>query len=260
MNDSHEPKGGSPGSGRRWLLLIHQIPPKPDYLRVKVRRRLHRLGAVLLKDSVYLLPDTEEALEDFEWLAREIRGDGGEAMIGVVEFLAGITDEELDALLGGAEADQGVPPGARVPEQVEPGRTWVTRRGVQVDRIASGWLIRRFIDASSHFKFVPARGYQPRPGELRFDMYDAEYTHTDDHCSFETLVHRFGLADPALAAMGEMVHDIDCKDERYGRPETAGIAALVSGIVAGYEDDVERLRRGAAVFEDLYASLRRRRR
>ena len=60
-----------------WLLLIHQLPPKPDYLRVKVRRRLQRLGAVPLRGSVYVLPDTEESREDFQWLLGEIRAEGG---------------------------------------------------------------------------------------------------------------------------------------------------------------------------------------
>src|SRR5262245_48491360 len=63
----------------RWLLLIHQIPPKPDYFRVKVRRRLYQLGAIAIKNSVYVLPHSDEMLEDFQWLAREIEQEGGEA-------------------------------------------------------------------------------------------------------------------------------------------------------------------------------------
>src|SRR5713101_987251 len=86
--------------GARWLVLIHQIPPKPDYFRVKVRRRLRRLGARPLKNSVYVLPLSEEALEDFQWLAREIVADGGDALVCEATFLEGMSDRELNALFG----------------------------------------------------------------------------------------------------------------------------------------------------------------
>jgi hypothetical protein len=140
---------------------------------------------------------------------------------------------------------------------VTAGRTWVTREGVHVDRIASAWLIRRFIDPKASFKFVPARGYAPRPDELRFDMFKAEYTHEGDRCTFQTLLVRFGLRDRALTALGEIVHDIDCKDERFGRPETRGVASLVRGIVENNATDADRIARGAALFDDLFASLRK---
>ena len=68
------------------------------------------------------------------------------------------------------------------------GRTWVTRTGIKVDRMASAWLIRSFIDPEARFKFVPAKGYQPEKGELRFDMFEAEFTHEGDLCTFEVLV------------------------------------------------------------------------
>ena len=68
------------------------------------------------------------------------------------------------------------------------GRTWVTRPGVHVDRIASAWLIRRFIDPEARFKFVPGKGYEPEPGEIRFDMFEAEFTHEGDRCTFEVLL------------------------------------------------------------------------
>ena len=135
------------------------------------------------------------------------------------------------------------------------GRTWVTRRGVEVDRIASAWLIRRFIDPEARFAFAPSRGHAPRPGELRFDMFEAEFTHEGDRCTFEVLLARGpGLADdPALRAIGEIVHDVDLKDGRFGREETAGIAHLIRGIVLAHDDDdAERLARGAAVLDDLH--------
>ncbi|MDF3053755.1 MAG: hypothetical protein K0S19_1860 [Geminicoccaceae bacterium] len=85
-------------TGDRWLLLIHQIPPKPDYFRVKVRRRLQRMGAVALKNSVYVLPNREQASEDFRWLLREIEAEGGEATLCEASFIEGMTTAQLVAV------------------------------------------------------------------------------------------------------------------------------------------------------------------
>jgi hypothetical protein len=246
---------------RGWLLFIHQLPPKPDYLRVKVRRRLKGIGAVAIKHTVYLLPNTADALEDFQWLREEVENEGGSAMIVEAAFVEGLTDEEVHAML---DAEQSESPdsgtAAQDPDRVAPGQTWVTREDVHIDRIASAWLIRRFVDPEARFKFVSARGYKPRSSEIRFDMFEAEYSHAGEDCTFQTLVSRFGLRDRALAAIGEIVHDIDCKDEKFARPEKAGVDTLVRGIVAGHARDSERIERGAALFDDLYASLSRSRR
>jgi len=139
------------------------------------------------------------------------------------------------------------------------GRTWVTRKGVHVDRIASAWLIRRFIDPQASFKFVPAKGYVPDAGELRFDMFEAEFTHEGDRCTFEVLLSRTDVQDPALNAIGEIVHDIDLKDEKFGREEAAGIRTLIAGICVPDREDEERIARGGAVFDDLYESFRKKR-
>jgi hypothetical protein len=328
MNDSTvSVKSGRRAVPGKWLLLIHQIPPKPDYFRVKVRRRLQRMGAVALKNSVYVLPSREDTIEDFRWLLREIVTDGGEASICEAELVEGVTPAELQALfvaerdaeyaaivaaaqpLGHADGarldatertgleseltrlrqrleeiaaiDFFGAPARRVAERalsaVEArlrstagqgegtarsggeemrSKTWVTRRDVYIDRIASAWLIRRFIDPKARFKFTGAKSYKPRAGEVRFDMFEAEYTHEGDRCTFETLLQRTGLRDRALRAIGEIVHDIDCKDAKFGRDEAPGIAALVRGLARTCPDDATRLERGAAAFDDLYASLR----
>src|SRR4051812_47500184 len=162
MNDTT----GSQSQAPRWLVLIHQVPPKPDYFRVKIRRRLEKLHAAALKNSVYVLPNSTEAVEDFEWLAREIDEMGGSALLAECAFISGISDEEIEAMLQmelGKE-DESL---SHTPEKVDAGRTWVTRTDVHVDRIASAWLIKRFIDKQARFKFVAARGYKPRSGELR---------------------------------------------------------------------------------------------
>ena len=293
----------------RWLVLIHQLPPKPDYLRVKVRRKLQRIGAVALKNSVYVLPSTDEALEDFQWLRREITTEGGEAMLLDSDFLEGVPNgvleqmgreerdreyrELLDAVKSlSAPSDADI---ARLRRQLAdivrrdhfgaPGRdaaefavralgqresdtatrttiahkgaTWVTRAGVKVDRMASAWLIRRWIDQEATFRFVTGDRPVTEPHEIRFDMFEGGYTHIGDRCTFEVLIQQFGLADPALNVIAEVVHDIDVKDEKFARPETDGIAALIDGIVTTVPDDVSRLEAGAQLFERLYAAFSR---
>ena len=313
----------------RWLLLVHQLPAKPAYPRVKVWRRLQALGAVAVKSTVYALPAGEQTQEDFEWLLKEIAEGGGEGVIFEARVVDGLSDEDVRGLFNTARGEdydavskearalaeamdaEGTPVsraearsrmarlraevarvaaidffGADGRETVEgllaglearlredgamvedgqgrasadgaaadalKGRVWVTRRGVHVDRIASAWLIRRFVDPEARFKFVPAKGYQSEPRELRFDMFEGEYTHEGDRCTFEVLLSRAGLDDPALAAVAEIVHDIDLKDGKFGRPEADGIRTLVAGLCAATADDEERLRRGAAIFDDLH--------
>src|SRR2546428_8453731 len=95
-------------AANRWVLLIHQIPPKPDYFRVKVWRRLQRLGAVAIKNSVYVLPRSDETVEDFQWQMREIVAGGGEASVCEANFVDGLTDTQIEALFRAArDADYG---------------------------------------------------------------------------------------------------------------------------------------------------------
>jgi hypothetical protein len=136
------------------------------------------------------------------------------------------------------------------------GATWVTRTGVMVDRIASAWLIRRFIDPEARFKFVNGRGYRARPDELRFDMAEAEFTHVQGRCTFEELIGRFQLRDSALRPIAEIVHDLDLEDDRYRRPEAAGVNRVIVGLAIAKQSDEARLGQGAALFESLYESFR----
>ena len=135
------------------------------------------------------------------------------------------------------------------------GRTWVTRANVHVDRMASAWLIRRWIDPEARFKFVSERQYRAAANELRFDMYEAEFTHDAERCTFEVLVATLGREDEALQAIGEIVHDLDLKDQKFGREEAAGIQQLLAGIVAGNAHDEARLERAFILFDDLYGSF-----
>jgi hypothetical protein len=140
------------------------------------------------------------------------------------------------------------------------GRTWITRKGIHVDRMASAWLIRRFIDADALFKYVSPKGYNPEPGELRFDMFEAEFTHEGDACTFEVLLARFALtSDRGLAHLAEIVHELDVNDGKFEREDAVGLGHLIAGIALAHRDDAERLDRAMSVFDDLYQFFRRRR-
>ena len=318
----------------RWLLLIHQIPPKPDYFRVKIWRRLQRLGAVAIKNSVYVLPRNEQTQEDFQWVLREIVEGGGEATLCEARFVDGLSDSEVESLFQtarssdydeiavearriaaiplpkrkikddrsahietdlaklkrrlaevvaidffgarGREVVDGLISGieARMYEKrsgtptMKPAiaalsalkdKTWVTRKGIYVDRMASAWFVRRFVDPGAHFKFVPAKGYKPLEGEVRFDMFEAEFTHEGDRCTLEILLERTGINDPAVRRIAEIVHDIDLKDSKFSRQETPGIEQVIAGIAMAHKDDEARLLRGSAVFDDLYEYFKRKR-
>ena len=106
---------------------------------------------------------------------------------------------------------------------------------------------------------VAGKNYKPVPGELRFDMFEAEFTHEGDRCSFEVMLERFGLRDPALAAIAELVHDIDLKDQKYEREETTGLAHMIIGLCASEREDEVRIARGGQLFDYFYDYFRRKR-
>jgi hypothetical protein len=316
----------------RWCLLIHQLPPKPLYLRARIRQRLARVGAVALKNSVYVLPHSESSVDDFQWIAEEAVAGGGEAFLCTADFLGRPADAEIEERfrreratqyqeIGGQAREllrQARRRGAAVPDEADlgsrtgrlgkrlgevialdffaaperaaaedlvrqlearvraghpppapavaagqrfeelAGLTWVTRKGVHVDRIASAWLIRRFVDADARFRFADSQSPEGGLGEVRFDTVGGEFTHEGDRCTFETLVARLGLADSALTQVAEIVHDIDLKDAKFGRADAPGIQQLVTGLVLAHPEDLDRLDRGFALLDDLYASFCRR--
>jgi hypothetical protein len=88
-------------------------------------------------------------------------------------------------------------------------------------------------------------------------MYEAEFTHEGDQCTFEVLVGRLDVKDAALSAIAEIIHDLDLKDQKYGRKETAGVQQLLAGIVASQSSDGARIERAANLFDDLYHSFER---
>lgn len=313
-----------PPSATLWLALLHQLPAKPPYLRVKIWRRLQAIGAVPLKNAVHVLPRSPEAETALRDLLKEIISLGGEATLIEARLLAGQSDGDVRILFDNArDADYdeiaqsarrlletGPASGSDIAKlqkrledvgkldffgahgqqeaeaalaeldrqryqhpdvsRTEPsdisepinltGRVWVTRSGVHVDRIACAWLIRRFIDPDADFKFVDSRHYHPAPGELRFDMVDAEFTHEEDRCSFETLLLRADLAkDSALAAIGEIIHELDIGDGKFARPETAGVGAMLSGVCASTDDDLQRIAMASDTLNQFHAFFSNRR-
>jgi hypothetical protein len=307
-----------------WLMLMHQLPARPAYARVKVWRRLKEAGAVIIGNAAYILPDREESRATFTAVLREVESLGGDGLLVEGTLLAGLREDALrarfnaaresdyqkvaaelrrlaqewkkrktpktdpvqalarinqrlaainridffaasgraaaDALLARLEhshiARAAPPSGAPAPVALT-GKTWVTRQDIHVDRMACAWLITRFIDPAARLKFVPGRQYAPLPNEVRYDMQDGEFTHEGDNCSFEVLLARAGIRDPALRVIGEIVHDMDLKDGKFGHAETAGIAHVISGICRTQGSDEVRLQRGRELFDGIYEQFRR---
>jgi hypothetical protein len=317
---------------RAWVLLIYQLPSRHSPARVKVWRRLQRIGAVLLKNSAWAMPESDEAREDLEWLKAEIVNSGGEAMVLVGhapqqaaedEIVAAFRDaraKDLEALRkdasdllerwsrrssgrssersGGAKgeaqtlrrirerageldaidffrspaSDEVAQLVAQLERHARRGqamksssetdgatlavkdfkkKVWVTRPRPGVDRMASAWLIRRAIDPNATFVFRT----KPRGSEIPFDMYTGDFGHHGERCTFETLAGRFALRDPAVAAIAQIVHDLDMKEARYNRPEAPAVGKLVEGLRQMHKDDGALLEQGMAMFEALSRSF-----
>ncbi len=303
-----------------WLLLIVSLPPHPSSLRVRVWRRLRALGAVALKNSVYLLPASDEHQEQFAWLAQEIQRARGDATLLRVERIENMTEEDVVRLFHDARTPdyrrlveryralrrgldrkgQGrartagaadrlarelarvreidffdAPAGReveRLREAVERrlapvatpaapagdlaalrGRRWVTRPRPHVDRIASAWFVKRFIDPDAEFLFAPPEAF--RADAIAFDAPGAELSHRGEDCTFETLLKRAGLRDPRLRHLAEIVHDADLRDGKFARDEARGVDLAIRGLLAALKDDHEVLAHGMILFDGLYAAV-----
>jgi hypothetical protein len=318
---------------RRWLLFVHQVPSQPSNLRVRTWRRLQQLGAIAVKQAVYVLPESAGAREDFQWLKTEIESAGGQASV----FAAGSVDSwsddaiirefrlsrqraygelaaEVERVLqragsrrrssargaalprllegfrervaaidrvdffGSAGRDRAVilieqlasqqAQSSRRPSKVEPvhdprkkprGALWVTRPRPGVDRMASAWLIRRFIDHGARFAFVPDPAAAPVHA-IPFDMFGVEFSHHGEHCTFETLCEHFGIRDEAVTRLAEIVHDLDLKDSLFESSEAPTIGLLIDGLQLGTDKDDELLVRGMMLFDALHRSFEHARR
>jgi hypothetical protein len=300
-----------------WLLLLLSLPPRPSSLRVRAWRRLKALGAVALKSGAYLLPDSPDRYEQFQWLAQEVEKDRGEAILLKVDHVenmkqpevvrlfqeardndyADLTDRyrklgatkgprvagemarlarEMDRLvdidffdapgrqqaLRAREAAErrltrplraGATPTAPLDMKTLQGRRWVTRPRPHVDRIASAWLIKRFLDPEAEFLFAAPN--EAPAGAIPFDMAGVEFGHQGDHCTFETLLHRSELRDRRLAAIAEIVHEADLRDDKFTREEARGLDLVLRGLLAAVKDDQQALAQGLTLFDGLYATI-----
>jgi hypothetical protein len=304
-----------------WLMLIVALPTHPSSLRVRAWRKLRALGAVALKNSVWVLPFSPERLERLQWLTQEIQKDRGEATLVRVDRIENLSEAAVVRLFHQArEADyralatryrtslrglgrraRGVAAGRAVDEltrlgreldrvreldffeapgyqevdrlratadmHLRPpapelaaaplpdlrGRLWATRPRPHIDRLASAWLIRRFIDADARFLFAPPAEFPPEA--VPFDVMGAEFGHQGEDVTFETLLKRGGLDTPPLRTLAEIVHEADLRDGRYDRPETDGIDLAVRGLAAAIKDDQELLGQALALFDGVYSVL-----
>ena len=308
-----------------WLLLIVSVPPEPSSLRVRIWRKLQALGAVALKNSVYLLPFTPENYEQFQWLAQEAPKSGGEATLLKVDRIENMRVDDvirlfhkardrgyrplaeryrkllpsLDRKATGATASRrdeelarlarelerlreidffdapsyqevkrlketiemrlhppsagGAPGTAEIPLDSLKGRRWVTRPRPHVDRIASAWLIKRFVDLEAEFLFAPPEEF---PAEaIPFDAMGAEFGHHGEDCTFETILKRCGLRDRRLGQLAEIVHEVDLRDQKFHRDEARGFDLAIRGLLAALKDDQQVLAHGMTLFDGLYATI-----
>ncbi len=306
-------------SAHSWLLLLYSLPATHKTERVAVWRKLKKSGAIQIKTSTYLLPDTAAQYELFQWLAKQVKDYGGESTLVRAQEIEGLSDEKLIGLFNAARDSQyaelanslrslnrrgtkrrdaqfagemetlkkefrrirevdffnaprahdaevllqriqsSARPKSTAAPKLDPknfqSKTWMTRPRPEIDRVASAWLIRRFIDSTATFVFAPAADLVPNA--LPFDFPDVEFSHHDEDCTFETLLRRFSIVDKALRKIGEMVHDADLDDEKFQRDECIGIDRVLKGWAKlGISDD-ELLRRGGACFDGLYSFLQR---
>jgi hypothetical protein len=133
---------------------------------------------------------------------------------------------------------------------------WATRRGCHVDRTACVWLIRRFVDPEAAFAFFGDSSEAPDGAEV-FDVVGARLSHRGEDCSFETFLKEYRLGDPVLQEIAEIVHDADLMDEKYGRPESEGLDAIVRGMQLALPDDQTLTHHTDVLYDGLYAYLSR---
>jgi hypothetical protein len=239
-------------------------------------------GEAHVCEAGFLDPNTEtdvvgqfqdERNTDYEELAQSLRASGPKEELPArlsrarkrfeeivkIDFFGARARGRVEKLLKSleAEARRAPKPSSGRGRSDLAGKTWATRRGVQIDRIASAWLIRRFVDSKARFRFIDPKE-PPRRGELRFDMVGGDFTHEGDRCTFETLLARVGPGDRALTEIAEIVHDIDLKDDKFSRAEAPGLERVLTGLVLANPEDEARLERGFVLFDELYESFRKR--
>jgi hypothetical protein len=174
-----------------------------------------------------------------------------------IDFFGSPLREQIDQTLATMQERQSTlaPPDlGKVLRSAYRKRKWVTRVRPGVDRVLSAWLIRKFIDPKARFVF--ATEDQKPAGAVPFDMYEGGFGHRGDDCTFETLTKAFRIRDRRVAVMGQIVHDADLFDEKFGRKEGFGVDEVMKGWARQNLSDEELLKRGMQLAEGLYQSLR----
>ncbi len=211
-----------------------------------------------LRRTSRLRPDQRRAAEDH--LERLRRRYTEIARIDFFDAAAGKhVHDRLQAVERRLAQGIGKPAPHRVPSRKIPDyrdKRWVTRPRPHVDRLACAWLIRRFIDPRAKIRY----GNTPEPNEIPFDMERGVFSHEGNLCTFEVMLKAFGMKDPVLENVAEIVHETDLRDARYVRPEAMGVDAILRGWVSSNLSDAEIEMRGIAVFDGLYASFSKPRR
>ncbi|PYX35777.1 MAG: hypothetical protein DMG81_17360 [Acidobacteria bacterium] len=279
----------TPVPSTRWLLLMYRLPSSRASQRVEIWRKLQRYGALPLRSSGHVLPESEANQEKLEWLATAIRNYRGDASVVRVQGFDDLSDGQLEKLFIearardyealGREAKSFLRRASRPPGGLEAllapadqnnatarekgsgeklkkhrKRIWVTRPRPGIDRVSSAWLIRHFIDPKARFVFGNDPG--ARPDAIPFDMFStAGFGHRGEDCTFETLCKEFAIRDRKVKRVAEIIHDADLEDEKFGRAEGIGLDATLKGWATQDVSDDELLRRGMELIEGLYHGL-----
>jgi len=134
---------------------------------------------------------------------------------------------------------------------------WITREHVKVDRVAYPWLIKKSVDPEAEFLFVPTEKVLKvveREKAIPFDVSGVELGHHAGKCSFEAIVSKYKIEDPAIQLLAQIVHGADVSKDLYGRPEAPGLEAIAEGFRnLGLQDDYEILAKEFIVYDALYA-------
>jgi hypothetical protein len=174
-----------------------------------------------------------------------------------IDFFGSPLREQVERTLAAIEEPQSKPAPqelGRVSRSAYRGRKWVTRPRPGVDRVMSAWLIRKWIDPKARFGFS-TEGEKPA-GAVPFDMYAGGFGHRGEDCTFETLTKAFRIRDKRVSVIGQIVHDADLFDEKFGRKEGFGIDEVMKGWARQNLRDEELLQRGMQLAEGLYQFLR----
>jgi hypothetical protein len=171
-----------------------------------------------------------------------------------VDFFGNPLRKQVEALLARADGDEASSPKRNVKAAQYRNRVWITRPRPGIDRVSSAWLVRKFIDARARFTFADDPG--AHPGAIPFDMFHAEgFGHRGEDCTFETLCKEFAIREARVRRIGQIIHDADLGDEKFGRTEGFGLDRVLIGWARQDVADDELLRRGMELIEGLYEGM-----